>query len=534
MTALRSIYQLIRADFLERTRRYSFLFVLGLTVWAGYAFVPPAGASYSALALGNYRGVYNSAWVGTMVAIMTSLFLSLAGFYLVKDAVERDERTGVGQIIAATPLSKVLYVLGKSFSNFLVLAAMAALLALVALAMQIIRGEDALIDLWALWSPFVFVALPPLAVVAATAVVFETIRFLRGGLGNVSYFFVWVAVVAAGAILPSQGADGPAPINDLFGINIPLASMTSAAKTAFPTYDGAVTVGIAASDSGATSLQTFVWSGMAWAPAQAAGRLVWMGMALGLALLAAVSFNRFDTTAYRPTRTPAATHGLEPEPTAPPPPQRRPSVNAAALAPVPVKFSAVAMLRAELRLLLKGQPWWWYAGAAGLVVAGFVAPPTTARVIILPLAWIWPVLIWSGLGGREPRHSTGAIIFSAPRPLRRQLPAAWLAGVVVAAAAGSGVCITLARSLDVSGLLAWVAGALFIPALALALGVLSGGSKLFEVLYVAWWYSGPLSGVAGLDFMGARDGALWPGYLALALGLLVVAIGGRWRQVYRA
>jgi hypothetical protein len=395
--------------------------------------------------------------------------------------------------------------------------------------MQLIRGEVTRIDLWALWSPFVFVVLPPLAVVASTAIIFETVRFLRGGLGNIAYFFVWVAVVAAGAILPSQGEAGHAPINDLFGINLPLASMTTAAKTAYPDYDGAVTVGIAASDSGPMSVQTFEWAGMTWTPAQAAGRLVWAGVALGLALLATLFFNRFDTTGYRPARTALAAREPAPELLAPPRP--RPNVAAAGLAPAPIRFSALAVLQAELRLLLKGQPWLWYAGAAGLVVAGLVAPPATARGIILPLAWSWPVLIWSGLGSREARHGTGAMVFSAPHPLNRQLPAAWLAGVVVAAAAGSGVWVTLARTGDNAGLLAWVTAALFIPAL--ALGVVSGGSKLFEVLYVAWWYSGPLNGVAGLDFMGARDGALWPAYLALAWGLLGVAFVGRWWQVYR-
>jgi hypothetical protein len=412
------------------------------------------------------------------------------------------------------------------------LAALAACLALAALAMQFIRGEATRVALWALWSPFVFIVLPPLAVVAATAVIFETIPFLRGGLGNLAYFFVWVAVVAAGAILPSQGDDGPAPINDLFGINIPLASMTTAAKAAYPDYDGAVTIGISASREGPMSMQTFVWDGLAWTPAQAAGRLLWAGVALGLTLLAAVFFNRFDTTPYRPAPTVTAAH--EPLPELNALPKHRATIGAAGLVPAAVRFSAFAVFRAELRLLLKGQPWWWYAGAAGLIVAGLVAPPSTARAVILPLAWIWPVLIWSGLGGREARYGTGAMVFSAPRSLGRQLPATWLAGVAVAAATGSGVLITLARTGDMAGLLAWLTGALFVPALALALGVVSGGRKLFEVLYVAWWYSGPLNGVPGLDFMGARQSGLWPAYLALATGLLVVAVLGRWWQVYRA
>ncbi|MCC6191297.1 MAG: hypothetical protein IT318_19925 [Anaerolineales bacterium] len=566
MTAWRSFYHLVRADFLERTRGYGFLIVLGLTVWAGYLFVPPAGASYAAMALGDYRGVYNSAWVGTMVAIMTSLFLTLAGFYLVKDAVERDERTGVGQILAATPLSKLLYVLGKALSNFAVLAAMAAVLAVAALAMQLIRAEDARVDLWALGSPFVLIVLPPLAMVAALAVLFETVRFLRGGFGNISYFFLWIAVIVAGAILPSQGESGPRPVNDLLGINIPLAQMTAAAKAAYPAYDGAVTVGISAVETGALAMQTFEWAGMAWTPAQAAGRLLWVGAAVGVALLAAVFFNRFDGSRARPAAQPAAAagrshggsrvadggllaEGAGGSPSPRPSPAGRgcpeaggravaaasgphePATFGLSLAPLPpARFSLLALTRAELRLLLKGQRWWWHAGALGLIIAGLVATPETARQIILPLAWVWPVLIWSGLGSREARHATGAMVFSAPRPVARQLPAAWLAGVAVALTAGSGVLLTLARTGDAAGLLAWATGALFIPALALALGVLSGGSKLFEVLYTAWWYSGPLNGVAGLDFMGARHGGLWPAYLALAAGLLGLAVLGRWRQ----
>jgi hypothetical protein len=532
MMASRSLYHLIRADFLERTRRYSFLIVLGLTVWAGYLFVPPAGASYSTMALGDYRGVYNSAWVGTMVAILTSSFLTLVGFYLVKDAIERDERTGVGQIIAATPLSKVLYVLGKACSNLALLAAIAAVLAAVALAMQLIRAEDAQIDLWALWSPFVFIALPTLAVVSAVAVLFETIGFLRAGVGNLVYFFAWVAVLAAGTIVPSQNVSGPKPINDVFGVSAPLVSMTSAARVAYPAYDGAVTIGFAASGDGAQVKHSFVWPGMTWTLAQLGGRLVWAGAAVGLALVAAGFFNRFDTGGYRHAAPEAAAREAEHEATAQLMPQ--PATPTASLTPAPVRFSALAMLHAELRLLLKGQPWWWYAGAAGLLIAGLVAAPDTARQIILPLAWIWPVLVWSGLGSREAHYATRPIVFSAPRPVWRQVPAAWLAGVGVAAATGSGVLVTLARWGDVGGLLGWTAGALFIPALALALGAWSGGRKLFELLYVVWWYCGPLNGAAGLDFMGARNTALWTPYLALALGLLGVALIGRWRQVYRA
>jgi hypothetical protein len=72
MTALRMLYHLARADFLERVRRYSFLILVGVTVYLGYLFVPPADASYQSVSLGDARGIYNSAWMGAMFGMMIS------------------------------------------------------------------------------------------------------------------------------------------------------------------------------------------------------------------------------------------------------------------------------------------------------------------------------------------------------------------------------------------------------------------------------------------------------------------------------
>ena len=48
----------------------------------------------------------------------------------------------------------------------------------------------------------------------------------------------------------------------------------------------------------------------------------------------------------------------------------------------------------------------------------------------------------------------------------------------------------------------WFSGALFIPSLALALGIWSKGQKLFEVLYISLWYMA-LNKVYAADYLGA-------------------------------
>ena len=144
------------------------------------------------------------------------------------------------------------------------------------------------------------------------------------------------------------------------------------------------------------------------------------------------------------------------------------------------------------------------------------------------MAWLWPVLIWSQMGAREARHDTQKLVFSCPRTLTRQLPAVWLAGVVLAILTGGGLGIRLLIGGDWSGFTAWLAGALFIPTFALALGVWSGSSRLFEALYTLWWYVGPMNHIPGLDFTGmARSPFGTPFYLLATIALLIAAYTGR-------
>jgi hypothetical protein len=126
------------------------------------------------------------------------------------------------------------------------------------------------------------------------------------------------------------------------------------------------------------------------------------------------------------------------------------------------------------------------------------------------------------------------VLFSSPRPLVRQLPALWCAGVLVAAGLASGILARLLLAGDFHAFLAVGVGALLIPSLALACGIWSGGSKLFEAVYIMAWYVGPMQHAAPMDFMGTTDMAIAvksPLVLLLLAGVLFGgAVLGRRRQ----
>jgi len=520
MKRSRVLWHLVKADFLTRVRRTSFLVTLAFAVFLGYQTF----AGHIVMQLDDYRGVYNSAWVGALMGLVTSSFLTLVGFYIVKGSILRDETTRVGQILAATPMSKPFYTVAKSLGNFAVLAAMVLVMAAAALCMQLIRAEDRTLHLWTLLSPLLLYALPSMAFVAAVAVLFETLPVLRGGLGNVAWFFFWMALLIGG-IAPAmahRGTPGNAAyFHDFTGLPTMMYQMRAPLLKVDPTFHDSFSLSIGSPPP----RHRFLWTGVQWNAIEVAARLLWFVWALAAALLASIFFHRFDPARERLIRARTA-------------PVERPAVEelsaakelaradpwSARLTPLPpasMKNTFVSLVAAELRLMLKGRQWWWYAVAGGLFIGCLAAPLDASRSGVILAAWIWPILLWSQMGSRESRYATGSLVFSAPHALQRQLPAAWVAGVIVAALTGGGLGIRLLLARDLHGLAGWAVAACFIPSLAQALGVWSGSSKFFEALYTVWWYTGAAHHVRGLDYTGTVSASSTPGlYLVLTAALL--------------
>lgn len=520
---MRALYHLVRADFLERVRRYSFLVTLAAATYLGYCCV----TGKVVIRLDEYRGVYNSAWLGCLMTLVSTTFLTLVGFYIVKNAVQRDQETRVGQVLATTPMTKSFYTMAKTISNFVVLVAMVGVMAVAAVLMQQLKAEDPHVDLWALLSPFLLFALPAMAFTAALAVLFETLPVLRGGTGNVIYFFVWTALLA----MPISSMDKGGRPNeatyfaDLTGVVSVMGNMQADLRSVDPEYKNgaALTIGDTATS------KTFLWKGLRLTPSVYLSRASCLLMALGIALVAALFFHRFDPARERgrrltqmeivdPPNSDAAVAAF---------PAQAP-VHLTSLVRAASSPSLLPLVLAELKLMLKGQRWWWYAVVGGFFLASIAAPLDAVRGGVAIAVLIWPVLVWSQMGVREVRFNTASLIFSSERSVQRQLPAVWIAGVVVAAATNGGLAIRLLLVGDRSGLVAWLACMFFVPSLALALGIWSGTSKVFEAGYTVWWYVGPGHHIPGLDFLGATPESARPYlFLLLTTVLLVAAYLGR-------
>lgn len=516
MISLRIIFHLARADFLERSRRYSFLVVLGLVVFLGYQ----VAIGNMGLQLGHYRGEFNSAWVGAMMTIIATFFLGWFGFYVVKGSIARDRETGVGQIIATTPIKRPLYVIGKWISNFVVLMAMTTVLALAGIIIQLLQGESTQFDLKVFLEPFIYIVMPLLALVAALAALFETIPFLSGGFGNIVYFFMFI--MSLPLMIEVFRVDA---VYEPLGLKLVSDQMGADVVKIYPDYDGSFTLGT--SDTEVTGI--FNWDGIKWTPSMILGRFSFIAFGLMLALLASIFFDRFDPSRSKPRRMKnAASNSVEPLPVQQIP---APSVRLTPLNRSAGRFSFFNVFTAELKLMVKGQRWWWYFISAGLIVAGFVNSTETTLKALLPIAWIWHMLLLSPLGSRESHDNVQQLAFSSASPLWRQLPAQWLAGFIVTLVMGGGAALNFIIHGEMSALYSLLAGAVFIPSLALALGIWSGTSKVFEVVYVTLWYIGPMNSVPPLDYTGASGMNNPTSFILFSILLLVIAFFGRSKQL---
>ncbi len=250
-------------------------------------------------------------------------------------------------------------------------------------------------------------------------------------------------------------------------------------------------------------------------------RLIWFAVALGVVAVAALLFDRFSKparTAEHAKRNAFAT--------------RWQSALTRLSGPlIDALFSSDfgAIVLAELRLLVRGLSFWWYVVAAGLWIAELFVD-AKGQSLVVGLAWIWPMLQWSQLGTREAVYATEQFIYPTLHPIRRQFVAQWLAGVLLAIATAGGSLVHWTLAGNLSGIEGILAGAVFVPTLAIACGALSGTTRLFEIAYLVLWYIGPMNRTT-FDF---TQGAYAPGFTLASLVLFAIAVGARKLRLQRA
>lgn len=469
---------IIKGDYRQRTRSYAFLVTLAISLYLAYTFVPAPGAAYTTVKIGKYVGEYNTAWIGYVTAMMTSIFLALLGFYLVNNTIKNDKDTEVGMIIATTQVSNFKYLFAKVLSNFLVLLTIAGLVSIMGIILVFVRSNGAPFNIVQFVLPYMLTTLPCIFFISSLAVLAEVFLGKWPMLQYIGFFGLF-GIITANVL---QGAGTTAKIMiDPFGVKMIMTGMENLVRQQ---YDANAIVGsVGFNFSSKQEVKTFLFEGVSWPVLYILSRLLWICISISAIVISSKFFHRFDVSKKIKgrkkkiiiTENIGARHVMQ-------------EIKLSALPSIQTDYSILPFIKTELLMLFrKGPKWFWLVNIGGMIVMIFV-PIKIAHQFILPVLWFLQVGRWSDLGTKEKTNRIHYFTYAAYQPLKRLLTSQIIAGIVIAVALALPLMIRYIIAGDVMPVLLIFTGAAFIVSLAVCVGVLSGGKKLFEILFFAITY----------------------------------------------
>ncbi|MEO8116713.1 MAG: hypothetical protein ABI653_03635 [Bacteroidota bacterium] len=515
---MKNYKSIIKGDYLQRTRSYAFLITIAISLFLAYTFVPAPGAGYTTVKIGKYVGENNTAWIGYVTAMMTSIFLSLIGFYLINNSIKKDTDTGVGMIIATTQVSNFKYLFIKVLSNFLLLLTITGLVSIMGIALVLVRSNSAAFDIIQFVVPYLLSTIPCIFVISTLAVLAETFLHKWPMLQYIGFFFLF-GLITANVL---QGAGSTIKIlMDPFGVKMVMTGMENLVRQQ---YDANATVGsVGFNLSPSQETTTFLFQGIPWSALYIISRLMWIGLSIVAIFIASKFFHRFDVKEkirsskkkINITESNEVTKILH-------------EIKLSSLPAIQTDYGILPFIKTELLMLFRNGPKWLWLVNIGCMIAMIFVPIKIAHQIILPVLWFLQVGRWSDLATKEKTNRIHYFTYAAYRPLERLLTSQIIAGIIIAIALASPLMIRYLLSGDVMPVLYIFTGGVFIVALAVCLGILSGGKKLFEILFFAITYSN-LNLLPITDYFGAlgNNKSLILTLLLIIAGLIFISFAKR-------
>jgi hypothetical protein len=199
-----------------RSRRLSSLFALLLMVAISWSTIPDPQSGMVMMALDGAKVAYTSSALAFGSAAQASMLLSLICFYLLRGRMSEDIRTGIGSIIATSSIKNSVFIIsrwlgGVAYIFMLMLAYMTVILVL-----HILRGEGG-IQIEVYLQTYILFFLPMAFLTSSFAILFDSIPFLMGKVGDIIYFILWVVQIGLiGSAISTNGLVGSSVLYLLF------------------------------------------------------------------------------------------------------------------------------------------------------------------------------------------------------------------------------------------------------------------------------------------------------------------------------
>ncbi|MFL9842152.1 hypothetical protein ABS767_14365 [Sphingomonas sp. ST-64] len=257
------------------TRSWGLWAVLLIGPIAARWWIPRDDATTAVIAIDGHAPILSSAMLGVTLGVVVSTLLLPVGFIYLRSNVTRRQPW---QVDSVTPASRVGIALGQFFADALVFAGVLAGLSCAGLIIGALLLSPHAFRPIEILGPLWLIAGPSLLVVAGVRTLFAARPRLRGALGEVAFFCLWMAslVMAIGAGEGGQ-TDFRHNMADMAGFLRPLTAELNPGDPVNLSIGSSVLVG-------AERIAIDPVVGIT-SPGYVASRLGWAGIALVLAAL---------------------------------------------------------------------------------------------------------------------------------------------------------------------------------------------------------------------------------------------------------
>lgn len=482
---MKSFLSIIKLDYLQRTRNYNFLITLCASLAIAYTFVPEPNANYSTIRISDYVGFYNSAWFGYVTAIMTSIFLSLIGFYLINSGIKNDVDTKVGQLIAASPIKNFSYLFAKFLSNFLLLFTIVCVIFLMSIILFFLYNDGYDFQLLQFVKPYGIITIPSIVFIAALGVVFEVVLPKYTVLQNVLFFFLFCVLLVH---QPKTELDFSL---DAFGSKIVMHQIEEKVRTITNT-DKTTSMSIGYVLGNTKKPKKFEFTGIDFSSTFILSRFLWVILGVLLVVFASLFFHRF---LIRKKINFTLKHKKEIES------KLINDLDLSELVTTKVNYSILPLVKTEFLLIFrKGKKWLWFVNIAGMILLAFL-PLEQAHQLVLPILWFLQVHRISDIATKEDAFNINLFVNSSYKPIQRIFASKIVASLLLFLIISSPLILRYGIDFQFIKVGFVVVGFTLLLFLSIILGQITRGKKLFEVLFFMVTYAN-INSIPFFDYFG--------------------------------
>lgn len=453
------IYQVFKADFLERTRRFSFMVLCAAVMFLTFFSVPDVKAPFVSVCIEPnvfYQGS-NATWVPITIALCGGILFPMVGFGFVKGTISMDRDSKFLYVCQSMNMKKSDYIIGKFFSNLLLLTIMWFVAVVSAAVMLIFKFPDSMIGFYEYISPFMGIY-PGIVFAAVFAVILESLplhdRF-KNAMGISTFFIMFLISYST-----TDYGNPLIRVMDYSNYRWNMDSINSVVRSVIG-HDvretGILVPGGVFSESNGT--KEIFFRGLLWDNSYFVDKVFLTAICLILASIAIMVLEQQERESNCKAERNSAQFRLG-------------------------RSYYLNHFMFELKILVKGFPKAIFILIIGLWVYSFFAPLQYVQGYIWVITLIFVMPVFSQIGSREHEYNMAEYFTTIRFSLVKQTLYSYLWGVFVLLLISMPVVSKLAELHEYFSAFCYVEFSLFVPAIASFLGEYTKTRRAFETLFL--------------------------------------------------